>query len=329
MVGRRERGQAHLVVARLGKPAQNGGGHVVGGALADRAVHHARLAEAAAARAAAQDLDVETIVHHLGERHDARLPAAAFGETAVQALLDKRRQPLLNRFDPRTRLLGGRLVAPAVQRRNVPTILVRERAQDVGARGAGLPHAADERERLRHGLLALADRDRIEERRVRFGVVGAGASAEHEQRTLGALVGMQRNARQIERLKDVGRRELVGQRDADRIELRHRRAALDAEQRKPLAPHGVAERRRGEERPLGTQVGRGVDGVHEDAQRLVCLTELVGVGVDHAEGEIGILLAHAAELVVEVARRPLGLREQRLEPRPQIGHLPHARTSPV
>ncbi len=44
-----------------------------GVALAHRAIHHARLAEPAAARTPAQDLDVQAVVDELGIRHDDRL----------------------------------------------------------------------------------------------------------------------------------------------------------------------------------------------------------------------------------------------------------------
>ena len=57
MVGRGKRGQAHLVVAGVGKTLEHRRHHVIRRALAHRAIHHASLAEAAPARAPAQHLD--------------------------------------------------------------------------------------------------------------------------------------------------------------------------------------------------------------------------------------------------------------------------------
>ena len=57
MVGRRKRGQAHLVVSSVGKTLEHRRHHVVRGALAHWAIHHAGLAEATPARAPSQHLD--------------------------------------------------------------------------------------------------------------------------------------------------------------------------------------------------------------------------------------------------------------------------------
>ena len=320
MVGGRQRREADLVVARLGQALHHRFHHVVGRALAHGAVHHARLAEAAAAGAPAQDLDVQPIVHHLGERHDARLPARAFREALEQALLDAQRQALFQRLDPRARFLRLVLGTPAVQRRHVPARLVGQRAQDVGARSALGAQAADDGQAARQGLLPFADAERVEERRVGLGVVGAGAAPHHERVAFGALVCMQRDACQIERLKHVRSRQLVRQCDAHGVELGERRAALYAEQRDALGAQRVAHGGRRKKRALGGHPVDGVHHVHEDAQRLVRLPQLVGIGIHHAEAEVRFGLVHAAELVVEVARGALRSGEQRLQTRPEIHH---------
>ena len=49
------------------------------------------LAEPAAARAAAEDLDVQAVVHDLDERHELVLRVRPVGEVGDRALVDDRR----------------------------------------------------------------------------------------------------------------------------------------------------------------------------------------------------------------------------------------------
>ena len=69
-VGRRQRRQADLVVSGAAQAVADHRAHLLGRPLADRAGDHARLAEAAAPRAAAEDLDAQPVVDDLGERHE-------------------------------------------------------------------------------------------------------------------------------------------------------------------------------------------------------------------------------------------------------------------
>ena len=72
VVRRRKRGERHLVVAGLAQPAHDGGDDLVGRALAHGPIGHPRLAEPASARAAAQDLNREAVMDHLGIGHQGR-----------------------------------------------------------------------------------------------------------------------------------------------------------------------------------------------------------------------------------------------------------------
>ena len=64
-----------------------------------RPVYKSGLAEAAAARAPAQHLDREAIMHAFGVRDDARLPSGAFREASEQAFLDMLGNARLERLD--------------------------------------------------------------------------------------------------------------------------------------------------------------------------------------------------------------------------------------
>lgn len=103
------------------------------------------------------------------------------------------------------------------------------------------------------------------------------------------------------------------QRDTDGIEFRKRSAAFEREHRDALFAHEVDQVDRRQKRALSSEMLGRVHRVHEDADRLVRLPELVGVRVDHAIVEVRTFLARASPFVVEIARRSLNARKQRAQ----------------
>ena len=87
-VGRAQRRERDFVVAGAAEAAFDHRAHLLLGALAHRPRDHARLAEAAAARAAAEHFDVEAVVHHLDERHELVLGVRPLAEIGDRALVD-------------------------------------------------------------------------------------------------------------------------------------------------------------------------------------------------------------------------------------------------
>ena len=127
-VGGRQAGQRHLVVAGAAQPVGHHRAHLLGGALAHRAGDHARLAEAAAPGAAPEHLDVQPVVHHLGERHELVAGVGPVG---------RGRRSCASRPARGRRGSGGvtaRMVAPLVgdlvHRRDVHALDVGQLAQD-------------------------------------------------------------------------------------------------------------------------------------------------------------------------------------------------------
>ena len=99
-------------------------------ALADRAGDHAGLAEPAAARAAAEDLDAEPLVHRLGQRHQ-RLGRVGPGvEVHQRVLVHAVRDAGQVGGDGRDRAVGG--VRHVVERRHVDAAADRQPAQQLG-----------------------------------------------------------------------------------------------------------------------------------------------------------------------------------------------------
>ena len=170
MVGRGERRERNFVISRLCQPLEHRSHDVVSRSLAHGAVHHARLAEAATTGTSAENLDVQTIVHSLGERHDARLPRRAFRKPAEHLLLDERGKALFQRLDPRTGFLCFISFAPTIQRRHIPPIKRSERTPYLTTRRPTCTLGADDLEPFGKRLLALPNVYGIEERRVRLGV---------------------------------------------------------------------------------------------------------------------------------------------------------------
>ncbi len=86
-VGGRQRGQRHLVVAGAPQAVGDHAPDLGLGPLAHGPGDHARLTEATAPGAAPEDLHVEPVVDHLGERHQLALRVRPVAEVGDGALL--------------------------------------------------------------------------------------------------------------------------------------------------------------------------------------------------------------------------------------------------
>ena len=250
-------------------------------------------------------------MHSLGERHDARLPRRAFRKPAEHLLLDERGKALFQRLDPRTGFLCFISFAPTIQRWHIPPIKRSERTPYLTTRRPTCTLGADDLEPFGKRLLALPNVYGIEERRVRLGVERTWTTSNDERVIFCAIDSMKRQTCQIERLEHVGRRKLMRKRDADDVKSAKRSAALDREQRQPFPTQCITHVGRGQKTTLCHHTIACVNSIHENAQRLVCLAQLVGIGIHHAEAKAGFGLVDAPPLMVDIARRSLCLRDER------------------
>src|SRR5262249_17480877 len=78
----------------------------------------------------------------------------------------------------------------------------------------------------RQALLAVADDENVNERGEQFRVLSTGAAAYYKGVADAAILGVQRDAAQVEHIEDVGVTNLVLQAEADHIELAQRRERL-------------------------------------------------------------------------------------------------------
>ena len=100
-VGARQRGERDFVVAGAAQAFAHHRAHLLLRALAHRARDHPGLAEATAARAPAEDLDVQPVVDDLDERHELLLRIRPVAEVGDRALVDDARARRRSAASPR------------------------------------------------------------------------------------------------------------------------------------------------------------------------------------------------------------------------------------
>ncbi len=322
MVRRAERYERQLVVARVAGERLRRLQHLLGRALEPRTVDDAGLAEAAALRAAALDLDRHAVVHGLQERHDRRRQRRR--QLLHEALRHARGQPFDRRRHGLDRAVG--VVLGPVEARHVDAPDLRELQQHLVARAAPLllplAHEVDD---VDDRLLAVAQREHVDEVRQRVRVERAGAAADHERVRVGALLRLHRQARQVEHVQDVRVRALVAQREADDVELAHGVARLEAPERHALGAHRVFHVGPRREDALGQHALAAVDDVVEDAEPQVRHADVVEVGVGEDDADVaGVpVLDGRVPLAAGVARGLLHARKQRFKvPKSRHGMSP-------
>ena len=174
-----------------------------------RAVHHARLAESAAAAhprkistfSRSCTTSVNGTIH--GPSQLSAKPRTGSSRCGSAGTLPKARS---------TNPSCASSSAPAVQRRHVPARLVGQRAQDVGARSALGAQAADDGQAARQASSPSPMLNASKNRRVGLRVVGAVPPPTTSGSNFDALVGAAaRMPCQIERLKRSSSRQLVRQ----------------------------------------------------------------------------------------------------------------------
>jgi hypothetical protein len=238
------------------------------------------------------DLDIGNDVGR-GQRHAV--------EVAQDALVDDARQLRTHRVDrhqPAALAVAGR-----VQRRDVDARHLRERIEQRAAL-APIPapvHIAD----LADRFLAVAEQHGVEEFGQRFRIERARAAGDHQRVARPAIGGAQRHAAEVEHGQEIGVGELVLETEPDDVELAQRRVGFDRDQ-------GMARRaqHRLEVDPrrvdaFGVHIRAPVQQVVEQLQTGMRLRDLVdlGKGEGDAQRDAGRILAHAAELVAQVATR--------------------------
>src|SRR4030095_6404238 len=137
------------------------------------------------------------------------------------------------------------------------------------------------------------------------GVEGARAAGDDKRVAGASLGGAQRNAAEVQHGEDVRVGQLVLETEPDDVKLAERGVGLQRDERMTVLAQHRFEIEPGRIRPLGVDVVASVEQVVEQLQTGMRLRDLVDLreGERDAEVDCRWILAHATELVAEIAPR--------------------------
>ena len=140
---------------------------------------------------------------------------------------------------------------------------------------------------------------------------------------VGALRAADRHAGQIDAVEDVGVDQLGREVEGQQVEVGRGPVGVDTEEGQLAAAHLRFHVDPGRVRALGHRVGTLVQDLVEDLEALVGQADLVGVGIDQQPrrlvGRVDRVLG--AVFAADVPGWLADLAQQRLDPRPERGHL--------
>ena len=325
VIGAAQGDQRQLVEACIREQLARPRHHLLRRPLAQRAVDHSRLAETAALRAAALNLDPRPVMHRLQIRHDR------LGQNRRQplheALHDRDRRRLVGRRDLRRCPVCR--VAPPVEARHVHALDPRQTLQSFeAARAAGLGRPQQLVD-LQHHILGLAEHERVDERSQRLRNQRPRTARKDDRIALSAHLRANRNPRQVQHLEHVRVGQLVRQREAQRVKLAQRTPILQAEQRRAAPPQRVRHVRPRRVAALRQRPRRVIEQVVENRQPAVGLPDVVEVRINQRPAGLRVVpvpLNHVP-LAAHVAGRLGDALQQRVDFEPR--HRSHAPLVPA
>ena len=305
VVGRRQRGQAHLVVTRRIDEAAGHLAQILLRALAGRAVADARLAEAAAARAAAEELEHDAVVHDVHVRHDGMLDRDSIVHITDDALVDDG----LGRLNKRAQgpVVALFVVLRLVERRHVDARDIEQALQKALA-AAQTPLSLPGHEGVRHFddcLFALADDEEVEEVGNRLDVVDARAAADDKRHRFAAVLREERDVRKVEHVEHIRVDHLVLEREADEVEVRDLRLRLERKERHLALAHLFFHVRPGRVDALCRDVLAAVEHFVQDGEAEVAHADLVDIRQGQRPGAVHsrVVFDDGIPFAARIARR--------------------------
>ena len=314
MVSAGQREQADLGEAGGLQAALDHGADRGDASLADRAGDHARLAEAAAARAAAEDLHAVALVDRLSDRDDRGLRVRPGVEVEQRVLAHAGRDSAAVGGDLRDTAVG--VVGDVVELRHVDAAGSGESQQQAvaPAGAAALLPASDDASDSEHSLLAVADDHRVKEVGQGLGVERGVAAREHHRVGDRAVPRFQGDASQVEGGQKVRVAELGGEGHAEDVERANRAVRVHGELRDFAVPHQLFHVGPDAVGALGQHTRLLVQDLVQDGDALVGLADLIRVGVEQGPADIGLIpcLDGGIHLAPDILHRLANLGQQGL-----------------
>ena len=303
MVGRRQTRQAQFVITGIAAELARAFADELGAALTEWAVELARLAEAAAAHAAAQHFDTGAVLHGTDQRHHK-----VFGRLVVVHIFDDRLGDTLRHagavgldgFDA-----AILFIRHIVERRDVNAGDLRHFQQQPIFCPALLFALLDSGADVLQHLLTLAQLHDIEEISHRLGIADAGAARDDERPAGVTVRRAQRDARQAQHSQNIGVAKLVFQREADDVKIRQRVLAFEAVERDIQPFHLLFHVGPGHECALTPPVFVAVEDIVQNLFAQEGHADLVGIreAERHTDVDFGLIFIDAARLAAGVAAR--------------------------
>ena len=208
-------------------------------------------------------------------------------------------------------------VVDVVERRHVDVAGLSQPEEQLGAAAGaalGLERPGDVGD-VEDGLLAVAEHGGVDEVGDRLRVERAVAADQHDRVVVGAVLGVQRDAGQVERVEHVGVAQLGREADAEDVERADRPVGVDGELRHVVLAHQRLEVWPHRVGALGQDVGLLVEHLVQDHDALVGQADLVGIGIHQAPADVGAVpvLDGGVELAADILDRLLDSRQQRLK----------------
>ena len=262
------------------------------------------LTEAAAARAAAEQLDHCAVEHDIGRRNDKGLRIIHGIQILDNALLHQRRRAVRRRDTVDRAVLAIRNL---VERRHIHALDLRRLYEKFLLTPALAFCLAVQVGKLEHDFLAVTDHEQIDKIAERLRVIGARAAACHNMLEVGAFPGQHRYAAQIEHVEDVGEGQFILQRKSDDIKIRKRVTAFEPIQRDIRLSHFLFHIDPWRKNALAPDAILVVEQPIQDARAEVRHADLIGVREAERKAQIHFrfVFHHRAPLTADIARRLL------------------------
>ena len=280
--------------------------------LTDRAAGVASLTEPAATDATTEHLQIGTVVNDLSRRNNHLYRPVGI----VQILHD----PLGNHTGSAIHGSDGgkgtvRIVAMLVERGYIHTGDLGNFMKECILTPAFSLGTVVQRHDLHSDVLALTQREEVNKVRQRLRIVSADTARKDDILQVVPVTAVQRNARQIQHIQDIGIGHLIANGEGDHIKILHRILTFQCPQRQVICPHGAFHIAPGSKDALTPDTVHLVHHTVENPHTQIGHADLVGIRKTecHADTDIFLILFDLIEFAAGISCRFLDSRQNSLQ----------------